>query len=97
MRDLAAFDGGVLVLAGPMQSVNGTYSVYWWDGVSGRAKWLADLPDYFSDKEARKKHGSQWKPEALLPLSRNARGLRVLLLFDGAKNGKPRSLRIAYP
>jgi hypothetical protein len=97
VRDLAAFDGGVLVLAGPVQSVNATYSIYWWDGVSPRAKKLADLPDYFSKKEARKKDGVQWKPEAVLPLSRNGRGLRVLLLLDGAKNGKPRSLRIPYP
>lgn len=97
VRDLAAFDGGVLVLAGPVQSVNGTYSVYWWNGVTDRAKRLADLPDFFDTKQASKKDGAQWKPEALLPLGRNANGVRVLLLLDSAKNGMPRSLRIAYP
>lgn len=97
VRDLAAYDNGLLVLAGPVQSNNDSYSIYWWDGASDIAKRLADVPDYFSKKAAKNKHGLQEKPEALLPLDRNANGLRVLLLFDGARNGAPRSLRIPYP
>ena len=31
MRHLAAFDKGILILAGPMQDVGGTYSVYRWE------------------------------------------------------------------
>ena len=91
VRDLAAFDKGILILAGPMQDVGGTYSVYWWDGASNSAKLLVDLPDFFSEK------GKQWKPEALLPLDRDTSGVRVLVLLDSAKEGKPRAVRVPYP
>jgi hypothetical protein len=97
VRDLAAFDNGILILAGPMRDTNGTYSVYWWDGASDQVKLLADLPGYFSEKEKKKKNGDQWKPEALLPLDRNDKGVRVLLLLDSAKEGKPREVRVPYP
>jgi hypothetical protein len=91
VRDLAAFDKGILILAGPMQDVGGTYSVYWWDGASNSAKLLVDLPDFFSEK------GKQWKPEALLPLDRDTSGVRVLVLLDSAKEGKPRAVHVPYP
>jgi hypothetical protein len=91
VRDLAAFDKGILILAGPMQDVGGTYSVYWWDGASNSAKLLVDLPDFISEK------GKQWKPEALLPLDRDTNGVRVLVLLDSAKEGKPRAVRVPYP
>lgn len=91
VRDLAAFDKGILILAGPMQDIMGTYSVYWWDGASNSAKLLKDLPNYLSKK------GKQWKPEALLPLDRSSEGVRVLLLLDSAEEGKPRAVRIPYP
>ncbi len=92
VRDLAVFDNGILVLAGPMQDVPGTYSVYWWDGASDKAKLLKDLPDYMNEEGTK-----QWKPEALLPLDRNAKGVRVMLLLDSAKEGKPSEVRIPYP
>ena len=38
MRDFAAFDKGILILAGPMQDVGGTYSVYRWDGAAAAPK-----------------------------------------------------------
>ena len=91
VRDLAAFDKGMLILAGPMRDIGGTFTVYWWDGASNSAKLLIDLPDFVSDK------GKQWKPEALLPLDRDASSVRVLVLLDSAKQGKPRALRIPYP
>jgi len=91
VRDLAAFDKGLLILAGPMQDIGGTYSVYWWDGASTSAKLLMDLPDFVSEK------GKQWKPEALMPLDRDVSGVRVLVLLDSAKEGKPREVRIPYP
>ena len=55
VRDLAAFDKGILILAGPMQDVGGTYSGHRWDGASSSAKLLADLPDFISEK------GKQWE------------------------------------
>lgn len=98
VRDLVAYDNSILILAGPMNSDNGTYSIYRWSGrADDDAKRLDDLPDYFSDKNANKPDRAQWKPEALLPLDRDGKGLRVLLLLDGGKNGKPRTRRIDYP
>jgi hypothetical protein len=91
VRDLAPYDNGILILAGPVSSESGTYSVLWWDGSSDNAKSLKDLPDYVS------KEGKQWKPEGLLPIDRDKEGLRVLLLLDSAKNGKPRTERVSYP
>jgi Protein of unknown function (DUF3616) len=96
VRDLAAFDNGILILAGPVKSERGTYSVLWWDGASDKAKWLDDLPDYMSKKKKGKKR-KQWKPEALLPLDNNKKSLRILLLLDGPKNGMPREERVPYP
>lgn len=95
VRDLAPYDNGLFILAGPVSSDRGTYSIYWWDGHSSEAKHLEDLPDYFDKKDKKKKE--QWKPEALLPLDRNDDGVRVLLLLDSAKEGKPREIRVSYP
>lgn len=92
VRDLAPYENGILILAGPVTSNEGVYSVLRWDGKSDKAKVLFDLPPY-RNKEKTK----QWKPEALLPLDRDKKGLRVLLLLDSAKNGKPRTERIPYP
>ena len=42
-------------------------------------------------------HARSWKfcqPEALLPLDSDAERVRVLLLFDGPKEGAPRSLEV---
>lgn len=97
VRDLAAFDNGILILAGPVKSVGGVYSVFWWDGKSKRAKRLDDLPKFPTDDEAKKPDEKQWKPEALLPLDRDKNGVRVLLLLDGVDNGAPREFGVAYP
>jgi len=89
IRDLAPYDNGILILAGPVTSDIGKYSVLWWDGMSDQAKPLG--------QPLQIKEGKEWKPEALLPLDRNNEGLRVLLLLDSAKNGKPRAERVPYP
>jgi hypothetical protein len=91
VRDLAAFDNGMLILAGPVTSNDGRYSVFWWDGAGDTAKRLSDLPDY------RSKKGNQWKPESMLPLDRDEKSVRILLLLDGADEGKPREVRVPYP
>jgi len=91
VRDLAAWGNGILILAGPMRDVDGAYSIYRWDGLGDGVEWLVDLPDYVSRK------GKQWKPEALLPLDQTRKGLRILVLLDGAKDGKPQELRIKAP
>jgi len=90
VRDLVAFENGFLVLAGPGGDQEGTYSVFLWDG-SDKKRLLKDLPKYID------KNGKPTKPEALLPLDRNEDGLRVLVLFDGPKEGAPRAIRMPYP
>lgn len=53
-------------------------------------KHLQDLADVFGKKDKR-------KPEALLPLDEGASGLRVLILFDGEKEGGPMTIEIPRP
>ncbi len=90
VRDLAAFENGFLVLAGPSAETEGTYSIYSWNG-DDKPKRLTNLPKYIGKK------GRQLKPEALLPLDRTTEGLRVLVFFDGPQDGEPRAFRIPYP
>ena len=95
VRDLAVYDDGMFILAGPVTSNKGIYSVYWWDGRGNEAKHLADLHKYTNGKEGDKE--KQYKPEALLPLDRDAKEVRVLLLLDSAKEGDPQEVRVPYP
>ena len=90
VRDLAAFGGGLLILAGPMADGGSHYSVYWWDGASDTPKLLKDLARY-------RENGMDLKPEAILPLDQTPTGLRVLVLFDGAKEGSPRAIEVTNP
>jgi len=90
VRDMTAHANGFLVLAGPVNDPPdgreiqpGDYSIYLWDGKSGPER-VMDLPAY----------GKKVKPEALLPLDGDAERVRVLLLFDGPKEGAPRSLEV---
>ena len=34
VRDLAPFDGGLLILVGPAGAEDGRYQIYWWDAAS---------------------------------------------------------------
>jgi hypothetical protein len=91
VRDLATFADGLLILAGPVADTGGgRSSVYWWDGVTDTPKLLRDLPPYTED-------GNELKPEAILPLNQTPAGLRVLIMFDGAKEGGPRAIEVAKP
>ena len=91
VRDLAVFGHGVLVLAGPAASGHpGPFAIYWWDGESEDVRLLKDLTDVMGKK-------AKGKPEALLPLDESASGLRVLILFDGEKEGAPVAIEIPRP
>jgi len=78
-------EDGFLLIAGPEQDPKkkkhaiaaGDYAVYSWYGDDVRK--LLDLPSY----------GKSAKPEALLPLDGNGANMRVLLMFDGPKEGAP--------
>jgi uncharacterized protein DUF3616 len=82
VRDLASDKDGFLVLAGPGSRKAGGFAIYRWDGEAALTL-VKDLPQ-FHDKD-----GVEIPPEALLPLDRTAKGSRVLLLFDGPKDGAP--------
>lgn len=88
VRDLTVSGDSFLVLAGPTADPEsgGNYSVYEWDGEE-RVRLLKDLPTYATKKK-------QDKPEAILPLDQSANAQRVLILFDGAKEGSPRAMEI---
>ena len=90
VRDLASFGKGLLVLAGPTASEGGKYSIYWWDGSGETVNLLKNLDNYNEDGEAL-------KAEAIVPLGLTGSGLRVLVLFDGAKEGGPRAIEVAKP
>ncbi|MEH2547076.1 hypothetical protein V1283_003721 [Bradyrhizobium sp. AZCC 2262] len=87
VRDLAIFEGRILILAGPSSSVPGRYAIYSWDGESNDVKLLSELPF----DPAR-------KPEGLLPLGKEGPGhLRVLVMFDAEKEGAPTPIKIKLP
>jgi hypothetical protein len=94
VRDLAVFDGGFLILAGPSQDPpsgkvkGGDYKIFSWDGGSGHVAKLSHTDLTF---------GSMVKPEALLPLQKSGNRLRALMFFDGPEEGGPRSIEIEMP
>ncbi|MFO1060012.1 MAG: DUF3616 domain-containing protein [Dongiaceae bacterium] len=90
VRDIAAYGGGFLVLAGPTADGGGTYSVFAWDGTGESVRKLGNLPAFDDD-------GTQLKAEALLPLDAQGSQLRVLVLFDGGKEGAPQACLIDRP
>jgi len=87
VRDLAAFEGGILILAGPAADEPGTYAIYSWDGEGESVKPLAELSQF---KPKR-------KPEGLLALDKSGAKLRVLIIFDSDENGKPTAVEIPAP
>ncbi|HEY5865192.1 MAG TPA: DUF3616 domain-containing protein [Candidatus Tectomicrobia bacterium] len=90
VRDLASFGKGLLVLAGPTADEDGAYSIYWWDGSSETVTVLQDLNTY-------EENGEVLKAEAIVPLRLTDSSLHVLVLFDGAKEGGPRDIKVNKP
>ena len=87
VRDLAVFETGILILAGPVASGPGVYAIYAWDGESENVKLLSELTQFAAKR----------KPEGLLPLDRNGTELRVLILFDSDKKGAPTPVTVPAP
>jgi len=83
IRDLAVYGSSFLILAGPASEEGDVYAVYTWDG-SNAAKLLGELPPF----------GDDGKPEAVLPLDDSGHSLRILILFDGLKEGGPRAIAL---
>lgn len=88
IRDLASFKDGLLVLSGPTGDVDGAYEVFWWNREEPPTK-LATLPPSLT--------GADRKAEAILPLDESPAGLRILILYDGAKEGAPTEITIPSP
>ena len=87
VRDLAVFENNILILAGPVEDGPGAYAIYSWDGESEDVRRLAELSSFDLER----------KPEGLLQLDRTSSGLRVLILFDGEKEGAPTPVEIEAP
>lgn len=89
VRDLAVYDGRLLVLAGPQndplsgQVTKGDYAVIS-VGEDGATIDAIDLHGY----------GDKTKPEAIVPLGKAGGGTMVLVMFDGPKDGAPRSVAL---
>ena len=90
IRDIVPHRANLLILAGPVTDPPddnvraGDYAIYSWNRVDPAAKLLRDLPAY----------GKAIKPEALLPLDEKDGELRMLVLFDGPKEGAPTPVRV---
>jgi len=87
VRDLAGFEDGILILAGPVADGPGAYAIYSWDAESENVQRLAELSSFDPTR----------KPEGILPLNKTPSGLRVLILFDGDKEGAPTPILIPAP
>jgi hypothetical protein len=87
IRDLAAVDGGLLVLAGPMREEDVPYSILLWDTNSRTIKKKFGVLGSASIPKGA-------KAETLLVLETGPNHYRVLVMFDGAKNGGPISFRL---
>lgn len=94
IRDLVAYKGGFLLIAGPMLDPKpdtyliqtGDYAIY--RHLGNVTTKLLDLDGYVIDGE------NKVKPEALLPLDETNGVLRALVLFDGPAEGSGRTIRI---
>lgn len=95
IRDLALYRGEFVVLAGSAPDLDdkdpGRYSIYKWAGKGDVEGPGADVPVFPA------KHGDKSefpKPEAILPLEDTSDGLRILVIYEGAEEGRPRDLTI---
>jgi hypothetical protein len=94
IRELAAVEGGFLVLAGPTGDGDASYRIYYWDGADQlsddeegpRPLPLLDLPVT-----------GPGKPEGLAVLDVRGRTYELMLLCDGLPKGGLARLRLSRP
>ncbi|NTI44228.1 DUF3616 domain-containing protein [Rhizobium rhizogenes] len=87
VRDLAAVQGGVLILSGPQSRQSGAASIFFWKPGS-EAQRLADLNQTWSG-------GAQ--PETLMVIKDDTDRYSVLVTQDGDNNGPPATYQIPKP
>jgi hypothetical protein len=101
VRDMAAVAEGLLVLAGPVGDGPGSYQVYLWDGedlvagadVGPRRRGISLLGDLPLPDTA----GTVAKAEGLALIEDRPDSWKVLVVFDGLKNGHATRYRIDKP
>lgn len=82
IRDLAAVDGGLLILSGPVNDQDVIPAIFLWNDQTGDLKLVGELVIPAKLKEA--------KAETLLILpDLTIEAYRALIMFDGAENGAP--------
>jgi hypothetical protein len=89
VRDLAPYRNGLLILSGPATEQDGEYSVFWWDLTSPDPIHLPALQSGLGERGR--------KAEAILPLDATPGRLRVLVMFDGGKEGEPTPVELRTP
>ena len=91
IRDLAAVSGGLLILSGPENDQEVTPAIWLWEEGATTATKLRDIDDLPpSDVEPGKKA----KAETIAVLEETPEHYRLLVLFEGARNGAPREYTI---
>lgn len=95
IRDLALYKGEFFVLVGSASDLDdkdpGRYSIFRWAGKGDVEGPGADVPVYPAKDGDKSKFP---KPEAILPLEQTRDGLRILVIYEGAEEGRPRDLTI---
>jgi len=91
IRDLAPFKDQLLILAGPAQEQGDvSYSLFIVEPRAGATPTpVASIPDLIKD-------GKRMKAESVTILDAQGDTLRILILFDGPRNGEPREYRLSF-
>ena len=107
VRDLARVEGGLLILAGPVGDGPGSYQLYLWDGrdgVPGKGahtsaidpglRLIGDLPIPSSDANG---HKPPSKAEGMALIEETSHHWKILVVFDGLKDGHATCFRVEKP
>ena len=95
IRDLAAVEGGMLVLGGPIGDGDGSHELYFWDlkdaipGTDGSPGHVQRLGTIAATAAA--------KPEGIAVLEQSAGQVEFLLVRDGATDAHAELFRVALP
>ena len=107
VRDLARVEGGLLILAGPVGDGPGSYQLYLWDGRDGvpgtgahtsainpGIRLIGDLPISRSDATG---HETPAKAEGMALIEETNHHWKILVVFDGLKDGHGTRFRVEKP
>jgi len=88
VRDLAAYENGLLVLSGPQDRQGGAARIYFWNPEEESLKLLAELSEVGSPEH---------QAEVLMVAGSAAGKVQLLVMEDGPSNGAPRIYEISFP